>query len=81
MRFKDLTVAFKPQLSSEFDKEVIHCTPDKDLTDILNIATAFPLGTGKKLVVLKDFDKIKDKKKLKSYVGFSSGFYMSDYYS
>lgn len=65
---KQLTAAVEPYITSDFDKETIYCTPDKDLNDILNVVTAFPLGSEKKLVVLKEFEKIKDRKKLASYV-------------
>jgi len=63
-----ITKTVEPFIASDFDKETIYCTPDKDLTDLLNIASAFPLGSEKKLVVLKEFEKAKDKKKLTAYV-------------
>jgi len=65
---KKLSAYIEPHIESDFDKETIYCLPEKDLTDILNLVTAFPLGSGKKLVVLKEFEKIKDKKKLSEYI-------------
>lgn len=57
----------KPFVESDFDKETFYCE-DKNLLDILNIASAFPFGSGKKLIILKEFEKIKDKKQLVSYI-------------
>ncbi len=57
----------KPFISSDFDNETFY-SEDKSLTDILNIATAFPFGSEKKFITIKEFEKIKDKKLLTSYV-------------
>lgn len=65
---KLITAAVEPYITSDFDKETIYCTAEKDLNDIINVASAFPLGSEKKLVILKDFEKIKDKKKLSAYI-------------
>ncbi len=55
------------QLSSEFDKEVFY-GEDTNMLDIINFASAFPFGSGKKFVTVKDFEKIKDKKNLIRYI-------------
>ncbi|MDR3627506.1 MAG: DNA polymerase III subunit delta [Ignavibacteriaceae bacterium] len=57
----------KPMIESDFDRETFY-GEDKNLSDILNFASAFPFGSGKKLIILKEFEKIKDKKQLTSYV-------------
>ncbi len=57
----------KPQIESDFDRETFY-SEDKSLLDILNIASAFPFGSGKKMIILKEFEKIKDKKQLSAYV-------------
>jgi len=59
--------AVKPFIESDFDKETFY-GEESDLTDILNFASAFPFGSGKKLVIIKGFEKIKDKKKLTYYI-------------
>ncbi len=64
--FKILEQKVTPLLSSEFDKEIFY-SDGKTLPDILNSATAFPFGSAKKFVVLKESEKIKDKKALISY--------------
>ena len=61
-----LEETFKPLLLSEFDKETIY-SEDRSITDILGLATAFPFGSEKKLIIIKDAEKIKDKKPLKDY--------------
>ncbi len=59
--------AVSPFISSDFDKETFY-GEDKNLSDILNVASAFPFGSGKKLLTIKDFEKIKDKKSLTTYI-------------
>lgn len=59
--------AVNPFISSDFDRETFY-GEDKPLKEILNFATAFPFGNGKKLIILKQFEKVKDKKLLKDYV-------------
>ncbi len=59
--------AVSPFISSDFDKETFY-GEDKNLSEILNVASAFPFGTGKKFITIKDFEKIKDKKSLVNYI-------------
>ncbi|MCL5030313.1 MAG: DNA polymerase III subunit delta [Bacteroidetes bacterium] len=59
--------AVTPFISSDFDKETFY-GEDKNLNEILNVASAFPFGSGKKFLIIKDFEKIKDKKSLISYL-------------
>ena len=61
-----LEEVFTPLLSSEFDKETIY-SDDKSIKDILGLASAFPFGSEKKLIIVKEAEKIKDKKPLKTY--------------
>jgi DNA polymerase-3 subunit delta len=61
-----LEEAFQPLLQSEFDKETIY-SEDKSINDILGLATAFPFGSEKKLIIVREAEKIKDKKPLKDY--------------
>lgn len=64
--FKLLDQKVTPSLSSEFDKEILY-SEGKTMIDILNIASSFPFGSEKKFVVVKESEKIKDKKPLLSY--------------
>jgi len=61
-----LEEAFQPLLLSELDKETIY-SEDRSINDILGLATAFPFGSEKKLIIVKEAEKIKDKKPLKEY--------------
>jgi DNA polymerase-3 subunit delta len=63
---KEIEKAVKPLLKSDFDFEVFH-GDEKSLDDALSFADAFPLGSEKKLIFFKEFEKVKDKKKLANY--------------
>jgi len=54
-------------ISSEFDKETFH-GKDVSLQNILANASTFPFGSEKKLIILKEFEDVKDKKELKNFV-------------
>jgi len=61
-----LEEAFKPFLSSEFDKETIY-SENRSLDEILNLASSFPFGSEKKIMIVREAEKFKDKKALKDY--------------
>ena len=61
-----LEEAFKPLLSSDFDKETLY-SEDRSINEILGLAVAFPFGSEKKLIIVKEAEKIKDKKPLKEF--------------
>ena len=63
-----LEKAVTPHLLSDFDKEIISAEKNLSLTQVLDLAYAFPFGGGKKLIILKNFEKFNDKKELTSYV-------------
>ena len=64
---------FKPLLHSDFDKETIY-SDDKSIKDILGLASAFPFGSEKKLIIVKEAEKIRDKKSLKDYASSPAEF-------
>lgn len=64
---------FKPLLSSDFDKETIY-SEDRSINDILGLAAAFPFGSEKKLIIVKEAEKIRDKKPLKDYTSSPAEF-------
>jgi DNA polymerase III subunit delta len=68
-----LEEAFTPLLLSEFDKETVY-SEDRSINDILGLATSFPFGSEKKLIIVKEAEKIKDKKPLKDYVASPAEF-------
>ncbi|HZW37663.1 MAG TPA: DNA polymerase III subunit delta [Ignavibacteriaceae bacterium] len=63
----DILDAAKPYLTSEFDKEIYYGEKNS-LNEALDAASAFPFGSEKKVIILKDFDKVKDKKPLNGYL-------------
>jgi len=63
-----LEKAVMPYLLSDFDKEILTADKNLNLIQVLDLAYSFPFGGGKKLIILKNFEKIGDKKELSSYV-------------
>lgn len=61
-----LESSFDPLLQSDFDRETIYAE-DKLIIDILGLASSFPFGSEKKLIIVKEAEKLKDKKPLKDY--------------
>ncbi len=61
-------------ISSDFDSEVIDCSKNTTIDQIISLASAFPFGGDKKIVVVKNFDQIKNKKALLQYVKSPSDF-------
>jgi len=64
---KAIEDAINPLIFSDFDKDVCY-SDDRTLQDVINIARAYPFGSEKKLIVLKEAEKIKDKKPLEGYI-------------
>lgn len=58
----------QPLLASDFDKEVIS-GKDRTIAEVIDLASAFPFGSEKKMIILKDFDEIKgDKKSFSTFI-------------
>ena len=53
-------------ITSDFDKETFY-GDSNSLGEILDFASAFPFGSEKKLIIVKQFEKVKDKKSLIRY--------------
>lgn len=51
---------------SDFDKETFY-GESNSLGEVLDFASAFPFGSEKKLIIVKQFEKVKDKKPLTRY--------------
>lgn len=62
-----------PFIKSDFDKEVIH-GDDAEADNVINVANAFPFTSDKKLVIVKEFEKLKDRKKITSYISSPADF-------
>lgn len=61
-----IETALAPLISSDFDRETFY-GDDKILSDVLDFASAFPFGSEKKLLIFKQFEKVRDKKPLIEY--------------
>jgi len=58
--------ALSPFITSDFDKETFY-GDKKPLGEVIDFASAFPFGSEKKLIIFKQFEKVKDKKPLVDY--------------
>jgi len=65
---KAVTKAVEPFISSEFDKEVISADKNFSAQQLMDMALAFPFGSEKKLLIVKNFDKVNDRKLFANYI-------------
>ena len=63
---KSIETAAAPFITSDFDKETFY-GDSRTLSEALDFASAFPFGSEKKLIIFRQFEKVKDKKLLKDY--------------
>jgi len=70
---KAVDEAVKPLIASEFDKEVFY-SEEKTIADVIDFASSFPFGSEKKFIIFKEFEKLRDKKNILSYVQSPSDF-------
>jgi DNA polymerase-3 subunit delta len=66
LTLKSIQEKAESDLSSDFDKEIFY-GDDITVNQVIDLASTFPFGSGNKLIVIKDAEKIKDKKGLKDY--------------
>jgi DNA polymerase III subunit delta len=65
--------ALQPLVETDFDREIFY--GDKlNINEVLNFALSFPFGAGKKFILVKDFEKVKEKKGLTSYINSPAEF-------
>lgn len=65
--------SISPFISSDFDKEVLY-GDEQNANTIINNASAFPFASEKKLIIVKEFDKLRDKKQLSPYINTPADF-------
>ena len=70
---KQIEKIVEPLLTSEFDQEIFYAE-NKQLNEVLDFASAFPFGSEKKLIIYKEFEKVRDKKNLASYINSPADF-------
>ncbi len=71
LKIADETIS--PFIGSDFDKEVLY-GDEQNANTIINNASAFPFASEKKLIIVKEFDKLKDKKQLSPYINSPADF-------
>jgi DNA polymerase-3 subunit delta len=67
--FAAIEKAVQPLITSDFDKEVLY-GENQTFTNIIGLASTFPFGSEKKLIVVKQAEKLKDKKEKKEIVSY-----------
>lgn len=65
--------AIQPEITSDFDRHVFYGSTCNVL-EIIDFSLSFPFGPGKKLVVVKEFEKVKDTAKLNNYLNSAPDF-------
>jgi len=58
----------KQFVKSDFDIETIDAERGQNFSQIIDMALAFPFGGDKKIIIVKNFDKLSDKKLLSEYL-------------
>lgn len=58
----------EPLITSDFDKEIITTEKKSNISDIIDLAYTFPFGSDKKLLVVKNFENLNNKKQLLDYI-------------
>lgn len=57
----------QPFITSDFDKETFY-GENQTVAGVLSLASTFPFGSAKKMILLKQAEKLKDKKDLLAYI-------------
>ncbi len=71
--FEAIEKTVSPFITSDFDKEVFY-GENQTFAGIVGLASTFPFGSEKKLIIVKQAEKLKDKKELVSYLNSPSDF-------
>jgi DNA polymerase-3 subunit delta len=67
--FTEIEKIVQPFITSDFDKEVLY-GENQNLTNIIGLASTFPFGSEKKLIIVKQAEKLKDKKEKKEILSY-----------
>lgn len=63
-----------PLVKSDFDRESIALSKESSISQFIDLAYSFPFGDGKKLITIKNFENLNDKKSFAKYVNDISEF-------
>jgi len=67
--FEAIEKAAQPFITSDFDKEILY-GENQSFTNIIGLASTFPFGSEKKLIIVKQAEKLKEKKEKKEIVSY-----------
>lgn len=70
---KNILAKTTPFITSDFDKETVY-GENRNFSDVVSLAQAFPFGSEKKIIIFKQAEKPKDKKELIRYAESPSDF-------
>jgi len=65
---KTIEKKIAPLVESDFDFETLTISKESSVSQFVDLAYSFPFGAGKKLIVVKGLDAIKEKKNFAAYV-------------
>jgi DNA polymerase III subunit delta len=71
--FEAIEKTVSPFITSDFDKVVLY-GENQSFAGIVGLASTFPFGSDKKLIIVKQAEKLKDKKELVSYLKLPTDF-------
>jgi DNA polymerase-3 subunit delta len=69
LTFEAIEKAVQPFITSDFDKEVLY-GENQSFAGIIGLASTFPFGSEKKLIIVKQAEKLKEKKEKKEIVSY-----------
>ncbi|MBU2493845.1 MAG: DNA polymerase III subunit delta [Bacteroidetes bacterium] len=61
-------------ISSDFDKEVINGEKGYSVNQVVDLASSFPFGSGKRIIIVKNFEKLSDRKSIETYLAGPADF-------
>ena len=65
---KEISKKVDPLVTVDFDRETISLSKESSPAQIIDLASSFPFGDGKKFIVAKNFENWNDKRNLMHYV-------------
>jgi len=65
---REISNKVDPLVSVDFDRETVTLGKESSVAQIVDLASAFPFGDGKKVIIAKGFENLTDKKNFVSYI-------------
>ena len=65
---KDISKKVDPLVSVDFDRETVTLGKESSISQVIDLASAFPFGEGKKFIIAKGLENCGDKKYFAAYV-------------